>query len=213
MGIFLISLGVVLLVAIMAEKLAKKRRISNEVARKAIHITLGTALVLGYYNAGLLWLLVILVEVFIVVGIARLNGKFESFRHVRRKSYGEFYYLIGVGVAAIMAKSALVFAMAVLPLAYGDALAALIGKKFGKHKYVFLGQKKSFEGTVAFVLVALLVVVVPLVNGGYGIANHLSLIILLPAITGLAEAGAPFGLDNALIPILAAAIANSHLLG
>ena len=43
---------------------------------------------------------------------------------------------------------------------FGDAAAALIGIPFGKHKYSFGKQKKSIEGSVAFVVIGMLVSII-----------------------------------------------------
>jgi len=71
--------------------------------------------------------------------------------------YGPFYYIVSVGV--IVAAFALPFnatywplftlgAFALFSMFYGDGLAAIIGLRWGKHRYTIRGNTRSLEGSL-----------------------------------------------------------------
>jgi dolichol kinase len=73
--------------------------------------------------------------------------------HKRRNLNGATYVLLsGFICVLIFPKVIVVTAFAVLII--GDTLAALIGRRFGKHKFLF----KSLEGTLAFFVSGIIVV-------------------------------------------------------
>jgi len=89
-----------------------------------------------------------------------------------------------------------------------DAAAALVGKSIGKHTYEYFGHKKSLEGSLAFVLSAILIMVSVVYILPSGLSPGLPVIILLPIITAAIEGFAPYGLDNLLVPLLVVAVLN-----
>ena len=77
----------------------------------------------------------------------------------------------------------------------GDAAAALIGRRFGRHPYAVGRARKSLEGSAAFFVVALLVCAV------FPRAESVAAIAAFALATTLAEALAGDGFDNAAIPL------------
>ena len=59
-----------------------------------------------------------------------------------------FYFLLSSLICLIFLGKEITV-IVIITLSVGDALSALIGKKFGKHK-IFWSKKKSIEGSVAF---------------------------------------------------------------
>jgi len=80
-----------------------------------------------------------------------------------------------------------------------DALAGFVGERFGRHNIVFLGNKKSAEGSTAFFICTLILTVLFLPTLGYHV-------VLIPAILTVVEFSMTFGLDNLVLPILGAAL-------
>lgn len=93
----------------------------------------------------------------------------------------------------IMAQSAI---CGVMIMGLGDGMAALVGTKWGKHKYKIRGiGKKSIEGTFAMFVASFLVV--------YFISPAGAWVSLLVALfSSLVENISPSGVDNATVPIL-----------
>ncbi len=80
-------------------------------------------------------------------------------------------------------------------MSYGDGMAALIGEKYGKHKYQIFGDKKSFEGSIAMFLV--LIVTLGIVLAYYHVSTSSFIIIPIVALVAtIFEGITPKGLDN-----------------
>ncbi len=134
-----------------------------------------------------------------------LTGITEQGHH-----FGLFYYALSYTLLALFfASKPFVIAAGVLPMAYGDASAAIIGEKYGKrHYHVF--TKKSVEGSGAMFLVSFLGLEASLLV--FAILYSLPMYIFaLPAlltalVVTLAEALSPLGFDNITVPMIGALI-------
>ncbi|MEH2208891.1 MAG: phosphatidate cytidylyltransferase [Nostoc sp.] len=111
---------------------------------------------------------------------------------------------VAIAVAGIMA------------MTWGDALAALIGKRFGQHKYQVGSSIRSWEGSAAmFIASTVVIFLVLLLLPGSSLsplATPLSLgwVFLTAVVTAtfatLAEAVSPHGTDNLSVPLTAAGV-------
>lgn len=199
----LISVGLAGMVFIYIEKLYKDHRISNETARKIIHITHGVYVATWPFFVS--WRSVIYLEIafLVMVAFARIFKVFGSQRAVARLSWGEFFYPLGVILLVVTNQPRWVFVLAVLHLALADAFAALVGIRYGKgNRYKVFGQTKSVAGTIAFfvtsvILVSLTFILVPThIND-----TTANVLILLPITTTFIENIGVYGVDNLLIPL------------
>ncbi len=78
-----------------------------------------------------------------------------------------------------------------------DASAAIFGEKFGKHAIKIFGHKKSFEGSLAFLISSMVVMLFFIHKLDYNI-------LLIPIILTLIELFFIFGLDNLVLPLAGA---------
>jgi dolichol kinase len=93
-------------------------------------------------------------------------------------------------------------AVAILALAFGDGAAALVGRRFGRHRLPLTGGK-SLEGSLACLAAVFLATLALTFDPLRALA--------IAAVATLAEA-APIGdLDNLLVPLLAGAAATALL--
>jgi dolichol kinase len=137
----------------------------KHIGRKLFHLLGGLGLLSLYFifnrNTALL-LYAALAVVVLALEIARLKvpawnrflyGRFGSFirESEAQKPTGTLPYVLGVGLSLYVYQTA-VAATAICFLAAGDVAATAIGERYGKTK---IGDK-SLEGTLAFVLAALL---------------------------------------------------------
>jgi phytol kinase len=134
-----------------------------------------------------------------------LTGITEDGHHL-----GLVYYAISYTILALLfASKPYIIAAGVLPMAYGDASAAIIGEKYGKRKYHFF-TKKSLEGSAAMFVVSFLSIEVSLLF--FSTLYSLPLIVLTMAafvvalVATLAEALSPLGFDNITVPLLGASV-------
>lgn len=92
---------------------------------------------------------------------------------------------------------------------FGDAAAALVGKKFGKHKikWKYTDGKKSMEGSLAMFLTSFLSVMIILgFRGGLGIVGIIVVSCVTAVISMLAELYSQNGMDTVICPISAMAV-------
>ncbi len=88
----------------------------------------------------------------------------------------------------------------------GDAFAALIGKKFGRHKLTgkFLSGKKSLEGTAAMFICSFISVFTVLsLRGGVGTLLLVITAVITAAVSALCELYTKDGMDTLTCPLAA----------
>ncbi len=190
-------------VVLTAEYFHKKQKIVTETTRKLIHVTHGLVLLALIFLTGR-WLIVAAEVIFFILAIiARRYKLFKSQHDVGRKTWGEFFFPLGVIAVLLLGAPRWVFILAILHLGFADAAAALIGKRYGKNNtYTVFGQKKSVAGSSAFYIVSVILVGFALVISPSAInsTNNMS-IYMLPLMTTVAENLGAFGSDNLLIPL------------
>ncbi len=101
---------------------------------------------------------------------------------------------------------------------FGDAAAALVGKKWGKHKIHlrYADQRKSWEGSATMFLVSLLsVTLILLYRGGLSVVGYIVTPLLTAMVSTLAELYSKNGYDTVICPLSAMAILLplTHLFG
>ncbi len=114
-------------------------------------------------------------------------------------------------------------AAGLMAMTWGDALAALIGKRIGRHRYQIWGSERSWEGSAAmFVASAVAMFLVLLLLPGSSLSplaapsgpgQALSVALVGAAFATLAEAVSPHGTDNLSVPLVAAAVVGVMMQG
>ncbi len=104
----------------------------------------------------------------------------------------------------------------VMAMTWGDALAALIGRRFGQHKYQVGNSVRSWEGSAAMFVASTSVIflVLLLLPGSslsplatpLGLERALLTAIVTSTFATFAEAVSPHGTDNLSVPLVAAAV-------
>jgi phytol kinase len=214
----LISFIYVFIVLGIAEGLRKAFRLEAEFTRKVVHIGVGmwswgTALL--FQNK---WFAIIPPAVFVVLNyVSYRRGLFQAMELKDRTNLGTVYFPISF-VALILlffsqpdpAMKGL-FAVALMPMTWGDAFAAILGRAKGKHKYTLLKTTRSWEGTLAMLGLSFVSVWVALLafwkpGASVMLIPAASLVALTTAALATAvEAFSPWGLDNLLVPAASAA--------
>ena len=213
---------VIIVLSVAGQQVADRYDNTNELFRKLFHVMHGVTLAGLAFVVPLNWIIALEVLFFISVLIARyVVGKYgrvigwagylgRAYR-VGRLSYGEFFFPISVIGVVMLANTKWEFAASVLVLGLADAVAAIIGKKYGAAtSYAILGQKKSLIGSAAFFVVALAIIswyaaFAPQVHGLLTILAVVSISVVLT----LTENIGVYGSDNLLIPLIAVLLLNS----
>jgi phytol kinase len=95
--------------------------------------------------------------------ISRALGWLPSLHAVERRTRGVEYYPVSVYLLFLLTPGRpWMYVSCLLVLALADALAALVGKRFGRLQYEVDGNRKSLEGSAAFFGVTLAVIAVPI---------------------------------------------------
>jgi len=212
--------GAVLLFGIAAVTLLHRAGMPRTYARDLLHVGAGVWLV-GWPSwtertvpLGIVW------GTFVATALVPiLSSKLPAIRRVQDSVAGEGERWAGIvaytGSFAALTTLALVFqvvapaACAAAAMCAGDGLGGLIGRRFGRHRYALPWSKaKTWEGTAAVfvfsalgIALALRVLSLPLKG---------ETVLILAAVSAVAEALAPRTSDNAVVP--AAVVAAALLL-
>ena len=148
-----------------------------------------------------------------------LAGKipgFSSFVNERKK--GEFTHSMVLALSIMLISITIGYGIfndryLVLASVYswgvGDAFAALIGKRFGKHKikWKFIDNKKSVEGSLAMVITSFLAVfIVLLVRGNVNPVYCVLISIVASIVSTFVELCSKNGIDTITCPLVSIAI-------
>jgi phytol kinase len=190
------------LIFVVLEAVAHKLRPPAELARKLGHIIAGIAaallpFVLNYKEIALLGALFVP-----AVLVSMKFGVFKSVHGVNRN------FPLAICLSALLFPDQLLYTYAVLTLGVSDALASLVGIRYGRRKYRVRGGHKSYEGSIAFFVSTLVI------GGGLLVAlvpnvSVVSVCIwstLLAAVLTLVEARGHTGADNLFVPLAAAGL-------
>ena len=219
---FLYGAGITLLYIIIAAGsifLARKRfTIPDELFRKLLHFVLLGAYIPLVFAFKKWWMAAIFASSLIIILFPALSiaGKipmFSAFVNERKKGEFKSSMVLAVGMMAFSVSVCwglfhdqyLVLA-SIYAWGIGDGLAALVGKRFGKHKirWKLADGKKSVEGSAAMFFCALVsVFTVLMVRGGIGIHMCLVIACLAALVCTLAELCAKSGLDTVICPVSA----------
>lgn len=192
--------------------------IPNEVFRKILHfVLLGSFYVLivsfPTWKSAVLTAIVFEVLVYPILLFFERFRKFSEF--TTERSSGELKHsllLVYTMFAVVVSICWGIFCDKYLALTslyawgFGDAAAALIGKRFGKHKIKVTGSdgKKSYEGTAAMFLVSCITVFIILtLRGGLGQLPCIITAVVVGAVSAVSELYSKNGNDTVICPLLA----------
>lgn len=197
-------LGVLFIFGIIfsGEFMWRKKILKSEWSRKFIHIGVGTFVAFWPFFTTFGWVQALSVVFLGVIIVSRSLHIFKGIHSVKRKTLGEVFYPIGIGLSAFITSNKYIFAAAVLHLSLADGLAAIVGLKYGKQDQYRVGsQTKSFVGTATFCAVSA-TITLWLLSSPAGTGLHLWPVILaMPIVTAIVEAVVPYGSDNLFIPL------------
>lgn len=219
---FLYGVGITVLYIIVAVGIMLLARklftIPDELFRKTLHFILLGAYIPLVFAFEAWWMAAIFATSLIIVLFPALSiaGKlpvFSAFVNERKKGEFKSSMVLAVGMMAfsvtvcwgLFGDKYLVLA-SIYAWGIGDGLAALVGKRFGKHKikWHLADGKKSVEGSLAmFLCASLSVCAVLLIRGGIGVAMCFVIALLAALVCTFAEMCAKGGWDTVICPVSA----------
>jgi len=195
--------------------------IPDELFRKILHFILLGAYIPLLFAFEAWWMaaafaLLLIVILLPVLSAAERLPMFSAFVNERKKGELKNSMVLAVGMMACSVTICwgcfgdryLVLA-SIYAWGIGDAMAALTGKRFGRHKirWRLADPRKSVEGSAAMFLCALVsVAAVLLRRGGVGAAACLVIALLAAAVCTVTEMCAKGGYDTILCPLAAMAV-------
>jgi phytol kinase len=197
----------ILLIAWVVNRFADK----PEIVRKIVHIGTGNVILIA-------WWLDIPASVGITASILASAITLLSYRlpilpginSVGRQSLGTFFYSVSFGILVAWfwyLQQPQYAALGILIMTWGDGLAALIGQRFGTHKYKIFGMQKSWEGSLTMMLVSYLVSSLILVGTQGNSWQTWTISLIVAFIATALEAVSFLGVDNLTVPLGSAALA------
>jgi dolichol kinase len=195
----------------IAEGLRKWRGYSVEFTRKFIHIAVG----MWAYGTVLLFdrraFAIIPPLAFVAINaFSYWQGTFKAMETGEKGRLGTIYFPISFAVLIwLLWDHPHVLVASLMPMTWGDALAAVVGRRIGRRRYTVAGSTRSLEGSGVMFLVGWVATLVPLLLLA---PQPLDPIAAVGAATAtalgaaLVEALSPWGIDNLTVPAISALI-------
>jgi dolichol kinase len=195
----------------VAEGLRKWRGYSVDFTRKFIHIAVG----MWAYGTVLLFesraFAIIPPLSFIVINaFSYWQGTFKAMETGEKGQLGTIYFPLSFTalIWLLWGHPHLVVA-SLMPMTWGDALAAVLGRRFGRRSYTIVGSTRSLEGSAVMFLAGWVATLIPLLllaptPLGLPVALVAAAVTALGA--ALIEAFSPWGIDNLTVPAISALI-------
>lgn len=208
---------------LVVEAVGKRLGWRQGVTRKIIHIgagmwVWGLVALFDHWTWG-----VVPFATFIVLNYLFWRKQTFSTMDSERSSPGTVYFAISITLLLLLlwrtgggTDRVAVALAAIMAMTWGDALASLVGMRWGRRKYTFWGHTRSLEGSAAMAAASLAAVAatlglvpgsalsptgVPLAWGGL-----LATSVVATAVATGAEAVSPAGTDNLTVPLATAAV-------
>jgi phytol kinase len=200
-----LSFAYVLLVVALAEGLRRSGRVSFDVSRKIIHAGIGTWVVPTVMLFHSPWVAAVPPAVFVLLNF--LSYRYRWTRAMDAEGGDNvgtilfplaFALLLPTFWRAEMGRAAI--AGGLLTLAWGDAAAALVGVRWGRHRYKVGSGWRSLEGSTAMLVFSC----VAATAAGLVVGPHpfpFWLVLSGAVVATLLEAGSLRGSDNLIVPI------------
>jgi phytol kinase len=201
-----------------------KRRgiIDAKTSRKFLHAMIGTLpIIMPYFSDGLYPFLV--ASPFILVTFLatqyspfpNLINRLGSLRELTEEGHSSGLVLYAISYTVLTYLYGMrpyIVAAGIFPMAYGDSLAALVGKRYGKYKFRIF-EEKSLEGSMGMFLGSFLSLTLGMIYFSniyrFEYTSQLIPILSVSLATAILEAVSPKGLDNILVPVMGAYFFNA----
>lgn len=192
---------------IVVELLAKRLHPPDEATRKLSHILAGVGasllpFVLSFAEIALLGALFVP-----AVYVSMKSNIFRSVHAVRRTTYGELYFPLAISACAILFPDKLLFIYGILVIGVSDALASLLGRRYGRKQFRTPEGSKSYVGSSVFFASTFIIgfsLILSFTNASF-LSDALWSLLLAVSLTVI-EARASRGLDNLFVPVSASGL-------
>jgi phytol kinase len=196
----------------LAEGLRRWRGYSSDFTRKVIHIGVGMMSWGLHFLFDTPWFFVIACGGFMVINFLDWRyGFFAAMASGDRSNLGTVYFpLAAAVVAALFWHQPPLMVAALMPLTWGDGLAPVVGRAYGRYHYTVHTSTRSLEGSAGFFAFCFLFtwLALWLVAGSPAISPAAAVLpaLIITLATTLTEAVSLWGLDNLTVTAVAIVI-------
>jgi phytol kinase len=204
----LVSFGYVFAMIAVAEAFRRWRGYPVEFTRKFIHVAVG----MWIYGAVLLFerreMAIVPAMAFVAINAVSYRWTLiKSMELAEKGKLGTVYFPLSFAVLVwTLWQHPRLLAASLMPMTWGDAAAAVLGRAWGKRRYTVLGTTRSVEGSLVMFLASWVSTAIPLAllspGCSWGAAAGTAAVVALGAT--LVEAVTPWGLDNLTVPAVSA---------
>lgn len=197
-----LSLGIIFALLVISEFLWRKGQLEPETARKSIHIIVGSFI--AFWPLYMSWQTIQLLCLAMFLGVLTSYqfGVFGAIHKVKRRTSGELWYPLGIGLASLLTIQPWIFTVAILHLSLADGFAAVVGKKYAIRHYQIGLHTRSFLGSFTFLMISLgLCMFAFFVLRGELPGVSLAVFAVAPFLFTAVESISRHGLDNVFIPL------------
>jgi len=191
--------------------------VSRKVSRKFLHAMIGNLpFVIPFFSSGVYPVLVAAPFILVTFAVSPYSPYVDSLSRLKGLAeiteeghhLGLILYAISYTVLALFfASRPYVIAAGILPMAYGDSLASIVGEKWGRRRYKLLANK-SLEGSTAMFFGSLLSLLIGMLFFSqvsvFSFVDGILPTLGAAAAATLVEVLSPLGFDNLTVPTLGA---------
>lgn len=213
----LICYGYIFLIILISTKMHVSLHISRKNSRKFLHMMIGNLPFIIPLFTHYIFPTVVAAPFILVTFLASSYSPVRAFRRKLKgiseltsegHEMGLFFYAVSYTfLAFFLAQKPYTLAAGILPMAYGDAVASIVGEKYGKMKYRLIAEK-SLEGSTAMFIVSFVLLWLSLLFFSMfyplSLSGTITSVMVVAAVTTLVEGLSPLGFDNLTVPVFGA---------
>ena len=202
-----------LFIIFLSSRMNRVSSISQRASRKFLHMMIGNLPFIIPFFTSAIYPVLVAAPFILVTFLVSPYSPFERIREglkglaeITEEGHplGLVLYAISYTVLALLFTSRpYVIAAGILPMAYGDSAAAIVGKKYGRRRYRLIAEK-SLEGTAAMFFASFFSLTVGLIFFSalypFSIWEKILPALATAAVAALIEGVSPMGFDNLTVP-------------
>jgi phytol kinase len=204
----LIGFGYVAALIALSEILRRMFHVPVEITRKIVHVGVGMAAIALKVIFREWHIAIIGPIVFLLVNyVSHRANLFQGLETGEHGQLGTIYFPLSfVILTPLLWSQPEVLAASMMPLTWGDTAAAILGARYGMHKFTIFDQTSSVEGAIAMFVFSFIGTYFALVLFGQSTTVSLILASTAAFIATIFEALSPGGIDNLTVPLVSALV-------
>jgi dolichol kinase len=213
--LMIVCYAYIALIIVISGRLDNFLHVSRKMSRKFLHMMIGNLpFIIPFFTSNIYPALVaapFILVTFLASPYSPVKFSSEKIRGLaditeEGHHLGLVFYAISYTVLAFFfASKPYVLSAGILPMAYGDAFASIVGERYGKRKFRLLTDK-SVEGSIAMFSFSFSSFVISLVFFSmlypFSFIDEILAALVVALVATTAEAVSPLGFDNLTVPAI-----------